>query len=199
MFTLAKFRYFIWRILGVNYFEIKRLNDVVSLQNDKFTTLGRGTYHNGAYVSRTGKTELKIGNYTSIAKGVWFVLDDNLHQMSEVTNSPLAAKYSFDYTAINKRKWEGITIGNDVWLGMNCIIMPDVTIGNGAIIGANSVVTKDIPPFSIAVGSPARVVKRKYNDDIIFKLEKIAWWNWEEDIIEKKCQRFLFRCRLLCK
>ena len=52
-----------------------------------------------------------------------------------------------------------VTIGNDVWIGMRSIIMPGVTIGEGAVIGAGSVVTKNIPPYSIAVGTPAKVIK----------------------------------------
>lgn len=54
---------------------------------------------------------------------------------------------------------ESITIGNDVWIGMNCIVLKGVTIGDGAVIGAGSVVTRDIPAWSLAVGQPARVVR----------------------------------------
>jgi len=53
-----------------------------------------------------------------------------------------------------------VTIGNDCWIGGNTVIMPGITIGNGCTIGAGSVVTKDIPPFSVAIGSPARVIKK---------------------------------------
>lgn len=53
-----------------------------------------------------------------------------------------------------------VTIGNDCWIGGNTIIMPGITIGNGCTVGAGSVVTRDIPPFSVAIGSPARVVKK---------------------------------------
>ena len=53
-----------------------------------------------------------------------------------------------------------VTIGNDCWIGGNTVIMPGITIGNGCTIGAGSIVTRDIPPFSVAMGSPARVVKK---------------------------------------
>jgi acetyltransferase-like isoleucine patch superfamily enzyme len=53
-----------------------------------------------------------------------------------------------------------VTIGSDCWIGGHTIIMPGITIGNGCTVGAGSVVTKDIPPFSVAIGSPARVVKK---------------------------------------
>lgn len=53
-----------------------------------------------------------------------------------------------------------VSIGDDCWIGGNVTIMPGVTIGKGCTIGAGSVVTRDIPDFSVAVGSPARVVKK---------------------------------------
>jgi len=69
---------------------------------------------------------------------------------------------------MGRRKHQGIakpvTIENDVWIGGNVVVLPGVTIGQGSIIGAGSVVTKDIPPFSVAVGSPARVIKTLEND-----------------------------------
>jgi len=54
-----------------------------------------------------------------------------------------------------------VVIGNDVWIGRRAIIMPGVTIGDGCVIGAGAVVTKDIPPYSVAVGVPAKVVKSR--------------------------------------
>lgn len=53
-----------------------------------------------------------------------------------------------------------VTIGNDVWIGGNCVIMPGIKIGSGVVVGANSVVTKDIPDFCIALGSPAKVIRK---------------------------------------
>ena len=71
-------------------------------------------------------------------------------------------------------------IGNDVWIGENVIILPGVHIDDGAIIGANSVVAKDIEPYSIAVGNPCRVIKKRFDDETISKLLEIKWWNWNE-------------------
>ena len=65
------------------------------------------------------------------------------------------------------------TIGHDTWIGHGAIIMPEVTIGNGAIIGSGAVVTKDIPPYAIAVGVPARVVKHRFEPDTIAALEEM--------------------------
>jgi virginiamycin A acetyltransferase len=83
-----------------------------------------------------------------------------------------------------------INIGNDVWIGAGCKILSGVTIGNGAIIGANAIVTNDIPPYAIAAGNPARVIKFRFSNEIIQNLEKIKWWDWP---IEKiKTHKWLF-------
>ncbi|QHL89493.1 hypothetical protein GU926_17095 [Nibribacter ruber] len=83
-----------------------------------------------------------------------------------------------------------IVIGNDVWIGAHSIVLSGVTIGNGAIIGANSVVTKDLPPYSIAVGTPAKVIKYRFEPEIIEKLQQIQWWNWDKDKFNKNRQLF---------
>ena len=75
-------------------------------------------------------------------------------------------------------------IGNDVWIGRCATVMGGVKIGSGAIIGANSVVAKDIPPYAIAVGNPAQVVKYRFNEEQIKKFMAIKWWNWD---IDKVC------------
>nr|WP_120185346.1 CatB-related O-acetyltransferase [Zymobacter palmae] len=69
-------------------------------------------------------------------------------------------------------------IGNDVWLGLSATILPGVSIGDGSIVGAQAVVTHDVPPYTIVAGNPAKVIRRRFDDKTISKLEKIAWWNW---------------------
>ena len=68
-------------------------------------------------------------------------------------------------------------VGNDVWIGQNVTVMPGVHIGDGAIIGANSVVAKDIPPYTIAVGNPCKVVKKRFDDELTDLLLKFKWWD----------------------
>ena len=78
-----------------------------------------------------------------------------------------------------------IIIGHDVWIGDHAVIMSGVRIGNGAIIGEKAVVAKSIPPYAIAVGNPARVVKYRFPDEVIKKMQTISWWNWNiEKILE---------------
>ena len=71
-------------------------------------------------------------------------------------------------------------IGNDVWIGKNVTILPGVHIGDGAIIGANSVVTKDIPAYHIAGGNPCKIIRKRFEDELINYLEEIKWWDWDE-------------------
>ena len=68
-------------------------------------------------------------------------------------------------------------IGNDVWIGQNVTILPGVHIGDGAIIGTNATVASDIPPFAVAVGNPARIIRRRFDDEMIELLERLQWWN----------------------
>ena len=80
---------------------------------------------------------------------------------------------------------EGCHIGNDVWLAAGCHVLRNVSIGNGAVIGANSVVTKDIPPFAIAVGSPAKVIGYRFSKEIIESLQEIQWWDFPPKLLRE--------------
>ena len=68
-------------------------------------------------------------------------------------------------------------IGNDVWIGQNATIMPGVHIGDGAIIGANATVASDVAPYSIVAGNPARLIRKRFDDELVDLLEKFAWWD----------------------
>nr|WP_278850195.1 CatB-related O-acetyltransferase [Thomasclavelia spiroformis] len=78
-----------------------------------------------------------------------------------------------------------IVIGNDVWIGKESVIMPGVKIGDGAIIGAYSVVTKDVEPYSVVGGNPAKLIKKRFDDELIEILLKVKWWDFEpEKLVE---------------
>jgi acetyltransferase-like isoleucine patch superfamily enzyme len=80
-----------------------------------------------------------------------------------------------------------VTIGNDVWIGNNAVIMPGLTIGDGAIIGSNAVVTHDVPSFGIVAGVPAKIIDYRYDEKIIYELLESSWWNWsDEEIIKNR-------------
>lgn len=73
-----------------------------------------------------------------------------------------------------------VVIGSDVWIGTDVMILSGVNIGHGAIIAARSVVTHDVPPYTIAAGVPAKVIRRRFSNEIIEKMLTIKWWEWDE-------------------
>jgi virginiamycin A acetyltransferase len=130
---------------------------------------------------------VKIGNYCSIAHGVILIahfghLPPKGLEEYRVATYPvrrvLRHRYLPSYYLQDPRNF--IVIGNDVTIGANAIILPGVKIGDSAIIGAGAVVSHDIPPYAIAAGVPAKVLKYRYSAEQIRKLLRIAWWNWDE-------------------
>jgi acetyltransferase-like isoleucine patch superfamily enzyme len=125
---------------------------------------------------------LTIGKFCSIAKNVSIFLGGN-HRIDWITTYPFSVQ----------RPWRSHTgkvehpvsrgdviIGNDVWLGNGCTILSGVTIGDGAVVAANATVTKSIPPYAIAAGNPAKVVRLRFSEAEIQQLLSIKWWNWDE-------------------
>lgn len=123
--------------------------------------------------------KLIIGKFCQIAMGTKFIMSSANHPMSGFSTFPFFVfgdEWS-NYTPNLPPKKDTI-IGNDVWFGHGCTIMPGVTIGDGAIIGARAVVTKDVPPYTIVGGNPAKPIRQRFPDDTIKKLLEIKWWDW---------------------
>jgi len=96
-----------------------------------------------------------------------------------------------DDEAFLKWRAEQVTvIGHDTWIGHGAVIMPSVTVGNGAVVGSGSIVTKDVEPYAIVVGSPARLVRKRFSQDTIDKLESIKWWHWPYETIKERLADF---------
>ena len=74
-----------------------------------------------------------------------------------------------------------VRIGAGCWVGDNITILEGVEIGDGAIVGAGAVVTKSIPPYAVAVGNPARVIRYRYPDEIVELIKPVDWWNWSDE------------------
>lgn len=128
-----------------------------------------------------------VGKFCSI--GPNFFCGFGVHPTNGLSTSP--AFYSthgqcgISFSKENKiRENLPIKIGNDVFIGMNVTVLDGVTIGDGAIIGAGAVVSKDIPPYAIAVGSPIKIIKYRFDEPTIAKLLSIKWWDFSLDKLQ---------------
>lgn len=81
------------------------------------------------------------------------------------------------------RRAQTVTIGHDVWIGHGAIVLPGRTIGTGAVVGAGAVVTKDVAPYTIVAGNPARVIRARFPDAIVARLQRLAWWDWSHEAL----------------
>ncbi|HEX3386422.1 MAG TPA: hypothetical protein VHS53_14580, partial [Mucilaginibacter sp.] len=128
----------------------------------------------------------EMGKYVNVAS----------HVRINPTNHPMwrATLHHFTYRSIshfmagnddeevsNWRRQHRSVIGHDVWIGHGAIIMPGVSVGIGAIVGSGAIVTKDVADFTIVAGNPARLIRRRVNEDLEAALKRIAWWNWSRD------------------
>ena len=112
---------------------------------------------------------LRIGSYVSIAEGVVFILGGQ-HQTNTFTTFPLKAYFSRKDNNQDSSSKGPIEIEDEVWIGTNSIILSGVKIGKGSIVGAGAVVTKDIPPYTVAAGNPAKVIRYRFSSDLIAEL-----------------------------
>jgi acetyltransferase-like isoleucine patch superfamily enzyme len=140
--------------------------------------VGEWSYGEPEVVYWDSGAQLHIGRFTSIAPGVTILLGGE-HHLEWVTSYPFPLIFA-DAQSLSGYPYTGgdVTIGSDVWIGQDALILSGVTIGDGAVIGARSVVANDVEPFSIHVGNPARLVRRRFAPETIAALQRIAWWDW---------------------
>lgn len=131
--------------------------------------------------------KLIIGKFCAIGKGIEFIMNGANHRMNSITTYPfniMGSGWEKCTPKLEELPIKGNTIiGNDVWIGQNVTVMPGIHIGDGAIIAANSVVTKDIPAYHIAGGNPCKMIRKRFDDELISFLLKIKWWDWTPEKI----------------
>jgi acetyltransferase-like isoleucine patch superfamily enzyme len=137
----------------------------------------------GAYTDIVSGSELhdvsSIGRYCSIAKNVTIGQDRKSHPLTWLTSHSglVGLRQKTGGTPPHHDGVKQTVIGHDVWIGMDVLILEGVTIGTGAVIGAQSLVTRDVPPYAIAVGSPAEVKRFRFDQPTIDSLLASQWWN----------------------
>lgn len=139
------------------------------------------------YMHQGAPEKLMIGKFVQIAHGVQIITSSANHQMDGFSTYPFAV-FGEPWSSSYEVKWpnKGDTmIGNDVWVGHEALIMPAISIGDGAIIASRSVVTKDIDPYTIVAGNPAKVIRKRFDEEIILSLLEIKWWDWPIEVINK--------------
>lgn len=126
--------------------------------------------------------KLIIGKFCAIARGAKFIMNGGNHKLDGISTFPFQ---------IFRNGWEKVlpdlkdltykgdtVIGNDVWIGYESLIMPGVKIGDGAIISSRSLVVKDVPAYTVYGGNPAKLLKKRFDDETIAILQEIRWWDW---------------------
>lgn len=156
--------------------------------------IGEYTYGRPKVITFAKDTRLIIGKFCSIAANVKIVLGAD-HRMDWVSTYPFPALGKIwpeaDGVQGHPTSKGDVVIGNDVWIAEGAVILSGVKIGDGAVIGSQAVVSKDIEPYAVVSGNPARLVKKRFDEDTINKLLQIQWWNWPIERIRK-------HMRLIC-
>ena len=155
----------------------------------------------GSYIACNSHIYGKVGRYTSIAQNCLTIQGVHPYTYPYVSTSPMFISIMkqnghtyVDTTKIEEVRYAGenfpIVIGNDCWIGAGVSIIGGVTIGDGAVVLAGSVVSKNIPPYSIAGGVPAKVLRYRYSEEDVEFLLKFEWWNKDETWIRENVNLF---------
>jgi acetyltransferase-like isoleucine patch superfamily enzyme len=166
-----------------DYVKIRSYNELNSVKMGAYSYTGHYTKINNCI----------IGKYCSIGPDVKIGL--GIHPVEFISTHP--AFYSSQF-ACNARYTEKsyfvehqeVIIGNDVWIGSNALIMDGIKIGNGAIVAAGAIVNKDVGDYEIVAGIPAKIVRKRFDEETIEYLMQTEWWNKSEEFIRKNIQNF---------
>lgn len=170
------------RFEGPNY--VDRFCNLQNTRMGRFSYIGYGSTAFGA----------EIGRFCSIGPGVKIGL--GVHPVDRVSSSPVfySRRNAFGRTWCGEdsmvEEFKEVSIGHDVWIGANALVLGGIHIGHGAIIAAGAVVTKDVEPYAIMGGVPARLIRKRFTPEIIRAIESTTWWNAPESYLRDGTRLF---------
>lgn len=168
--------------------KIHKTSRVCSGTQVNFSNIDRYTYigHDAFLVNA------EIGPFCSLADNCR--IGGAAHSIEYVSSSPVFNRgknvLKVNFADFPEKETKRTTIGADVWVGANALILSGVTVGNGAVIGAGSVVTHDVPDYEIWAGNPARKIRQRFDEDITKGLKTSRWWEWSDERIREKAKTF---------
>lgn len=154
----------------------------------------RGSLGKYSYIGNNSfVTDTDIGNFTSISTDCY--IGGTAHPTEWVSTSPVFHKWENimkkNFSRHEFSIFAKTVIGNDVWIGNRVMIKAGVKIGNGAVIGMGSIVTKDIGDYEIWAGNPARLIRKRFDNETVERLSNLEWWNWSDEEINKYAKYFI--------
>lgn len=160
------------------------------------SVLLNSTFEDYAYCGRLCDiANATVGKFANIASMVRIGPTDHPYQKPSQHHFLYRSSYYWDDAeddaeVFAARATRRVVMGPDCWIGHGAIIKPEVTLGAGAIVASGAVVTKDVPPFTIVGGTPARVIRARFSDQIIARLMDLAWWDWEHATLRARLSDF---------
>lgn len=148
-------------------------------------TIGAHTRINGPILIK-GSGVCRIGRYCALGDGIRIITSN--HDMT-AANMQVDVQNRHGFRELMQPR-QPVEVGHNAWVGDAVILLPGAKLGPGAVVGAGAVVTKELPPFAVAVGNPARVLRLRFAQEIIDQLLEIAWWDWDEARIGRNAALF---------
>ncbi len=157
-----------------DHVELQRQVSATDTRIGRFSYVGRRAYLN----------LVSIGAFSSIGPAVLAGLGDHPSDLGSTSPAMYSTRGqcggSFATADLFPER-SPIAIGNDVWIGARAFIRDGISIGDGAIVAAGAIVTRDVPAYAIVGGTPAKLIRFRYSEDIVARLVASAWWSWSDD------------------